>query len=44
MSATTDRANLIIPALGRLYSALHDAGETLLRAVAGGFLAIHGSQ
>ena len=46
MSATTDtsRAKLIIPALGRLYSSLHDAGETLLRAVAGGFLAIHGSQ
>lgn len=46
MSETTDasRAKLIIPALGRLYSALHDAGETLLRTVAGGFLAIHGSQ
>ncbi|TPL48192.1 DoxX family protein [Mesorhizobium sp. B2-4-6] len=46
MSETTDasRAKLIIPALGRLYSALHDTGETLLRAAAGGFLAIHGSQ
>lgn len=46
MSATNDpsRAKLIIPALDRLYSAFHDAGETLLRAVAGGFLAIHGSQ
>ena len=46
MSATTDtpRGELIIPALGRLYAVLHDAGETLLRAIAGVFLAIHGSQ
>lgn len=46
MSATTDnsRRSLVIPALGGLYSALHDAGETLLRAVAGIFLTIHGSQ
>jgi putative oxidoreductase len=46
MSAPTDnpRKSLVIPALGGLYSALHDAGETLLRAVAGIFLTIHGSQ
>ncbi|QPC89395.1 DoxX family protein [Mesorhizobium sp. INR15] len=46
MSSTTDasRGKLIVPALGRLYSSLHDAGETMLRVVAGAFLAIHGSQ
>ena len=46
MSVTTDasRGRLIIPALGRLYSSLHDAGETLLRIVAGAFFTIHGSQ
>ncbi|TPL93573.1 DoxX family protein [Mesorhizobium sp. B2-3-12] len=46
MSATTDapHGKLIIPALGRLYSSLHDAGETVMRAVAGIFLAVHGSQ
>lgn len=46
MSATTDNSSksLVIPALGSLYSALHDAGETLLRVVAGIFLTIHGSQ
>jgi len=46
MLATTDprRSRLIVPALGRLYSALHDVSETLLRAIAGVFLAIHGSQ
>lgn len=46
MSATTDNSSksLVIPALGGLYSALHDAGETLLRVVAGIFLTIHGSQ
>ncbi|MCV3206155.1 DoxX family protein [Mesorhizobium sp. YC-39] len=46
MSATTEnsRKSLIIPSLGGLYSALHDSGETLLRAVAGIFLTIHGSQ
>jgi putative oxidoreductase len=35
---------LIIPALGRLYAALHDGAETLLRVIAGGILAIHGSK
>ncbi|RWB23297.1 MAG: DoxX family protein [Mesorhizobium sp.] len=46
MSATTENSgrSLVIPALGGLYSALHDASETLLRAVAGIFLTIHGSQ
>ncbi|ESZ25789.1 MULTISPECIES: DoxX family protein [unclassified Mesorhizobium] len=46
MSASTDnpRNALIIPALGRVYAALHDGAETVLRVVAGGFLAIHGSQ
>ena len=45
MSVTdASRGRLIIPALGRLYASLHDGGETLLRVVAGAFLAIHGSQ
>ncbi|RUW93952.1 DoxX family protein [Mesorhizobium sp. M7A.F.Ca.US.010.02.1.1] len=46
MSTSTDnpRNALIIPALGRVYAALHDGAETVLRVVAGGFLAIHGSQ
>ncbi|MEO5759706.1 MAG: DoxX family protein [Mesorhizobium sp.] len=46
MPSTPDasRGKLIIPAFGRLYSSLHDAGETVLRVVAGAFLAIHGSQ
>lgn len=46
MSASTDnsRNTLIVPVVGRLYSALHDAAETVLRVVAGGFLTIHGSQ
>jgi putative oxidoreductase len=46
MSASTDnpRNALVIPVLGRLYAALHDGAETVLRVVAGGFLAIHGSQ
>ncbi|PZV37574.1 DoxX family protein [Mesorhizobium kowhaii] len=46
MSASTDnpRNGLIIPVLGRLYAALHDGAETVLRVVAGAFLAIHGSQ
>lgn len=46
MSTTTDasRGSLIIPALGRLYRGLNEASETVLRAVAGVFLAIHGSQ
>lgn len=46
MSATTDNPSngLIVPALGGFYGALHNGAETLLRVVAGGFLAIHGSQ
>ncbi|MER9652889.1 DoxX family protein [Mesorhizobium sp. M0152] len=46
MSASTDnpRNGLIIQPLGRFYAALHDGGETILRVVAGGFLAVHGSQ
>jgi len=46
MSVTTDasRGKLIIPVLGRLYSSLHETGETLLRIIAGAFLTIHGSQ
>jgi len=46
MSVTTNasRGKLIVPVLGRLYSSLHDAGETLLRVIAGAFLTLHGSQ
>ncbi|RUU12634.1 DoxX family protein [Mesorhizobium sp. M7A.T.Ca.TU.009.01.3.2] len=46
MSASMDnpRNALVIPVLGRLYAALHDGAETVLRVVAGGFFAIHGSQ
>jgi len=45
MSSTTEtaRQRLIIPALGGIYSALHEGAETLLRIVTGGILAIHGS-
>ncbi|TIU67089.1 MAG: DoxX family protein [Mesorhizobium sp.] len=35
---------LFIPALGGFYAALNNTAETVLRAVAGIFLAIHGSQ
>jgi putative oxidoreductase len=34
---------LIIPSLGGIYAGLGTFAETLLRVVAGGFLAIHGS-
>ncbi|MCQ8872942.1 MAG: DoxX family protein [Mesorhizobium sp.] len=46
MSASTDnpRNALVIPVLGRFYASLHDGAETVLRVVAGGFFAIHGSQ
>ncbi|MDX8506350.1 DoxX family protein [Mesorhizobium captivum] len=46
MLANTDtsRNRLIVPALGGLYATLNNSAETLLRAVAGVFLAIHGSQ
>ncbi|AZV18393.1 DoxX family protein [Mesorhizobium sp. M7A.F.Ce.TU.012.03.2.1] len=46
MPASMDnpRNALVIPVLGRLYAALHDGAETVLRVVAGGFFAIHGSQ
>lgn len=43
MSFDETRQTLIIPALGRLYAKLDDGVETLLRVIAGGFLAIHGS-
>lgn len=41
--ADQPRARLIIPSLGALYGAVHAAAETLLRVVAGGFLALHGA-
>ncbi|UVK39198.1 DoxX family protein [Mesorhizobium sp. AR10] len=46
MSTSTDNPgrSLFVPALGGLYAALNTAAETLLRAVAGIFLTIHGSQ
>ncbi|MDX8498515.1 DoxX family protein [Mesorhizobium sp. VK4C] len=46
MLANTDtsRNRLIVPALGGLYATLNNSAETLLRAVAGVFFAIHGSQ
>lgn len=46
LSATTDNTSksLFIPALGGVYATLNDAAETMLRAVAGIFLTIHGSQ
>ncbi|PBC05585.1 DoxX family protein [Mesorhizobium sp. WSM3860] len=43
-STDTSRTRLFVPALGGLYARLNNAAETLLRAVAGVFLAIHGSQ
>jgi putative oxidoreductase len=46
MSASTGNSSsrsLFVPALGGLYSVLNTAAETILRAVAGIFLAIHGS-
>ncbi len=46
MSNTTENARprLLIPALGGIYSSLHDGVETLMRVVAGGALLIHGAQ
>ena len=38
----TDRPRLIVPALGRVYSALGEGAETLLRVAAGLLLATHG--
>lgn len=43
MTPDNSRERLIIPGLGALYTKLHDSAETLLRVIAGGFLAIHGS-
>ncbi|SIT54305.1 hypothetical protein BQ8794_140450 [Mesorhizobium prunaredense] len=45
MAASTDNpsTNLFVPALGSLYAALNTTSETILRAVAGIFLTIHGS-
>jgi putative oxidoreductase len=37
------RASLIIPPLGRVYAALHDWAETLLRVVAGLAFVVHGA-
>ncbi len=41
MTPNTER--LYVPALGRLYTSLHDAAETILRVVTGIALAIHGA-
>jgi len=43
MTPENSRERLIVPGLGGLYVKLHDSAETLLRVIAGGFLAIHGS-
>ncbi|RWO24086.1 DoxX family protein [Mesorhizobium sp.] len=45
MAASTHNpsTNLVVPALGSLYAALNTTSETILRAVAGIFLTIHGS-
>ncbi len=43
MTSQNSRQTLIIPALGGLYAKLNAGVETLLRVVAGGFLAVHGS-
>jgi putative oxidoreductase len=43
MTPDNSRQSLIVPALGGLYAKLNDGIETLLRVVAGGMLAIHGS-
>ena len=43
MTSQNSRQSLIIPALGGLYARLNDGVETLLRVIAGGFLAVHGS-
>ncbi len=42
MNDTTAQPRLIIPALGRLYSALHPVTEPLLRLVTGALLIPHG--
>ena len=39
MTSQNSRQTLIIPALGGLYARLNDGVETLLRVIAGGFLA-----
>jgi putative oxidoreductase len=46
MTNTTENARprLLIPALGGIYSSLHEIVETLLRVAAGGILAVHGAQ
>ncbi|MGB3899714.1 MAG: DoxX family protein [Mesorhizobium sp.] len=43
MTLQNPRQTLIIPALGGLYAKLNEGVETLLRVVAGGLLAVHGS-
>lgn len=37
-----NRPRLIVPSLGRLYAALHESAETILRIAAGALLATHG--
>lgn len=37
-----NRPRLIVPSLGRLYAALHESAETILRMAAGALLATHG--
>lgn len=47
MSSSTEptrKNKLFIPSLGSVYTALDEIAETLLRVIAGGALAIHGSQ
>lgn len=43
-SKPAQQSRLIIPALGRLYAALAPVTEPLIRLMAGGSLAFHGSQ
>jgi putative oxidoreductase len=43
MTSDNPRSRLIIPALRPVYASLHGGIETLLRVIAGGMLAIHGS-
>lgn len=43
MTPENSSERLFLPVLGGLYAKLHDSAETLLRVVAGGILAVHGS-
>lgn len=42
MTETSTPQRLVVPALGRLYAALHEVAETVLRVVAGLALVTHG--